>query len=214
MGDLREPEREHVYTMDEVREHTSENDAWIVVDDVIYDITNFWKKHPGGQNVIMAFAGMDASVRNFPVNAYIAYTFLRQFHTFRETGLVAHKTESSLYKFQAMYHLYHLRKDRPNKFLQFFEKGRVKPDSISERKRMIDKDYEELTTLLTKKVRTCDHHSKSCTLVHFNRDKTVCTTTIFWYIALRTNGNTEISYWQPTCGCRVCSRRVTGRSRW
>ena len=90
MGDLREPEREHVYTMDEVREHTSENDAWIVVDDVIYDITNFWKKHPGGQNVIMAFAGMDASVRNFPVNTYIAYTFLRHFHTFREKRLVTY----------------------------------------------------------------------------------------------------------------------------
>ena len=63
MGDLREPEVDDVYTMDEVRKHTSEDDAWLVVDDVIYDISNFWKKHPGGQNVIMAFAGMDATVR-------------------------------------------------------------------------------------------------------------------------------------------------------
>ena len=64
MGDPRTPEdTENVFTMDEVRRHAKPDDAWLVVDDVVYDISNFWKKHPGGQHVIMAFAGMDASVK-------------------------------------------------------------------------------------------------------------------------------------------------------
>ena len=63
MGDLREPETDRVFTMDEVREHSTKDDAWIVIDDTIYDVSNFWKKHPGGQQVMLNFAGRDASVR-------------------------------------------------------------------------------------------------------------------------------------------------------
>ena len=54
--------------------------------------------------------------------------------------------------FQAMYHLYHLRKDFADKFLKAYELGKVKPDTIPERKRLIDKDYEELTKKLEKLV--------------------------------------------------------------
>ena len=49
--------------MDEVRQHSTKDDAWIVIDDTIYDVSNFWKKHPGGQQVMLNFAGRDASVR-------------------------------------------------------------------------------------------------------------------------------------------------------
>ena len=62
MGDARERIEENVFTMEEVRRHTKPDDAWLVVDDKVYNISNFWKKHPGGQNVIFCYAGMDASV--------------------------------------------------------------------------------------------------------------------------------------------------------
>ena len=64
MGDLREAKTDRIFTMDEVRQHNKEDDAWLVVDEVVYDISNFWKKHPGGQNVIFNYAGMDATVRH------------------------------------------------------------------------------------------------------------------------------------------------------
>ena len=67
MGDARERTEENVFTMDEVRRHTKPDDAWLVVDDKVYNVSNFWKKHPGGQNMILAFAGMDASVRDINI---------------------------------------------------------------------------------------------------------------------------------------------------
>ena len=48
--------------------------------------------------------------------------------------------------------MYHLRKERPDKFLPFYEKGKVQPDTICERNRLIDKDFEELTAKLEKLV--------------------------------------------------------------
>ena len=53
-----------------------------------------------------------------------------------------------------MYHLFHFRKHKADKFLQFYEKGKVKPDSICERNRGIDKDFEELTAKLKDMVST------------------------------------------------------------
>merc|ERR1712032_695772 len=35
------------FPMDEVRRHTSKDDAWIVVHNNVYNITNFIKHHPG-----------------------------------------------------------------------------------------------------------------------------------------------------------------------
>ncbi|CAH1788406.1 unnamed protein product [Owenia fusiformis] len=49
------------YTWDEVGEHTHMDDKWIVVNDDIYDITHFSKKHPGGARLISHFAGQDAT---------------------------------------------------------------------------------------------------------------------------------------------------------
>ena len=59
-----------------------------------------------------------------------------------------------------MFHLYHLRKTLAEKYLKTYEVGKVQPETIPERKRLIDKDYAELTTKLEKLVSTRDvmHH--------------------------------------------------------
>ena len=49
------------YTLDEVSEHNTEEDAWIVVNNNVYDITDFLMKHPGGESVLLQVAGTDAS---------------------------------------------------------------------------------------------------------------------------------------------------------
>jgi len=49
-----------IFTMDEVRKHCSKNDAWLVIDDCVYDITQFVEKHPGGDSIIIGL-GKDAT---------------------------------------------------------------------------------------------------------------------------------------------------------
>ena len=53
---------ENIYSWKEVKSHSSEHDCWVVVNDCVYDLTNFKQIHPGGNKIIQDFAGQDASV--------------------------------------------------------------------------------------------------------------------------------------------------------
>jgi len=48
-------------TLEELKKHNSKDDAWIAVDDIVYDVTSFAKRHPGGEKLMLFFAGQDAS---------------------------------------------------------------------------------------------------------------------------------------------------------
>ncbi|XP_072164639.1 acyl-CoA (8-3)-desaturase-like [Diadema setosum] len=50
-----------IYTWDEVRQHATPDDKWLVIDGEVYDITKWSNKHPGGRRVISHYAGQDAS---------------------------------------------------------------------------------------------------------------------------------------------------------
>lgn len=49
------------YTMSEVRKHSSQDSAWIVVHGHVYDCTAFIKDHPGGADSILINAGTDCT---------------------------------------------------------------------------------------------------------------------------------------------------------
>jgi cytochrome b involved in lipid metabolism len=53
------------YTWEEVKMHNTKTDSWVVVNDNVYNLTNFKNKHPGGSRIINHFAGQDASVYIF-----------------------------------------------------------------------------------------------------------------------------------------------------
>ncbi len=49
-----------LYTMEEVAKHNKKTDAWLVIDNMVYDITNWIPQHPGGM-IIMKGVGLDAT---------------------------------------------------------------------------------------------------------------------------------------------------------
>eukprot|EP00521_Asterionellopsis_glacialis_P008849 CAMPEP_0195285944 /NCGR_PEP_ID=MMETSP0707-20130614/3593_1 /TAXON_ID=33640 /ORGANISM="Asterionellopsis glacialis, Strain CCMP134" /LENGTH=570 /DNA_ID=CAMNT_0040345521 /DNA_START=85 /DNA_END=1797 /DNA_ORIENTATION=+ len=49
------------YTMAEVAKRNSPEEAWIVIDERVYNITNFVAKHPGGDKVLWNMAGKDCT---------------------------------------------------------------------------------------------------------------------------------------------------------
>nr|KAG5714734.1 hypothetical protein BaRGS_000222 [Batillaria attramentaria] len=49
------------YSWNEVKEHSSVQDKWLVIDGQVYNITSWARKHPGGNRVISHYAGQDAT---------------------------------------------------------------------------------------------------------------------------------------------------------
>ncbi|EEH18490.2 hypothetical protein PABG_07551 [Paracoccidioides brasiliensis Pb03] len=45
----------------EVGAHNTSNDCWIAVENQVWDVTDFLSEHPGGPNIILKYAGRDAT---------------------------------------------------------------------------------------------------------------------------------------------------------
>lgn len=50
------------YSLEQVADHSTPSDCWIVIYDKIYDITHFLQEHPGGEFILLEFAGRDATL--------------------------------------------------------------------------------------------------------------------------------------------------------
>ncbi|XP_037432352.1 cytochrome b5-like [Triticum dicoccoides] len=50
-----------VFTMEEVAQHHSSNDCWLLIAGKVYDVTKFLEEHPGGEEILLSLAGMDAT---------------------------------------------------------------------------------------------------------------------------------------------------------
>ena len=48
------------YTWEDIRQHSTKTDRWLVINKRVYDVTR-WLKHPGGQSVLNHYAGQDAT---------------------------------------------------------------------------------------------------------------------------------------------------------
>jgi len=53
---------QQLYKWDDIRQHDSDDDKWIVINNDVYNITEWAKRHPGGFDVISHYAGQDATV--------------------------------------------------------------------------------------------------------------------------------------------------------
>ena len=52
------------YTREQVAAHASSKSAWIIIDGLVYDISSFAALHPGGEKLILEYAGKDATGRH------------------------------------------------------------------------------------------------------------------------------------------------------
>lgn len=55
--------------------HKYLNDAWIAINDKVYDITEYGTKHPGG-NIIFDFAGKDGTQAFYKYHSWVNFEFL------------------------------------------------------------------------------------------------------------------------------------------
>lgn len=45
----------------DVIQHNSKKDLWIIIDNHVFDITNYAHNHPGGINVLLKYGGKDVT---------------------------------------------------------------------------------------------------------------------------------------------------------
>jgi cytochrome b involved in lipid metabolism len=46
-----------VITLDQLSQHTTDQDCWLAINAKVYDVTSFLKDHPGGDEVLLTAAG-------------------------------------------------------------------------------------------------------------------------------------------------------------
>ncbi|XP_063977080.1 uncharacterized protein LOC135162484 [Diachasmimorpha longicaudata] len=60
--DIKRKDSETIISLKQLSRHDRRDDCWIAIYDRVYDCTDFIAKHPGGQDVILEYAGRDATL--------------------------------------------------------------------------------------------------------------------------------------------------------
>jgi len=55
------PMSQKIITFEELKAHSTRNDLYLLLDGKVYDVSNFINEHPGGDEVLLAEAGKDAT---------------------------------------------------------------------------------------------------------------------------------------------------------
>ncbi|KAH7288495.1 hypothetical protein KP509_31G028300 [Ceratopteris richardii] len=54
-------DKEKIYTLEQVSEHNTSKDCWLIISGKVYDVTKFLDEHPGGDEVLLSATGKDAT---------------------------------------------------------------------------------------------------------------------------------------------------------
>ena len=52
----------------DVAKHDSDSDCWVIIHGRVYDVTEFKEEHPGGKQIILKWAGRDATETYEPIH--------------------------------------------------------------------------------------------------------------------------------------------------
>lgn len=69
-----------IFTMEEVKKHSTAGDVWIVVNNKVYDCTKYLEFHPGGVESITIYGGRDCTDDFAAVHSNGAYSQLKQYY--------------------------------------------------------------------------------------------------------------------------------------
>ncbi|KAK0245838.1 FMN-dependent dehydrogenase-domain-containing protein [Armillaria nabsnona] len=50
------------FTLQQVAEHSTASSCWVIIKNSVYDVTDFLSEHPGGAQIILKYAGKDATL--------------------------------------------------------------------------------------------------------------------------------------------------------
>lgn len=56
------------FTLEQVAQHISTSSCWVIIQNKVYDVTDFLFDHPGGANVILRYGGKDATAAYVPIH--------------------------------------------------------------------------------------------------------------------------------------------------
>jgi nitrate reductase (NAD(P)H) len=73
-------DKKKLFTMDEVEKHNTEHDVWIVVNNKVYDATEYLELHPGGADSILINAGQDSTEDFQAIHSSKATKMLEKFY--------------------------------------------------------------------------------------------------------------------------------------
>ncbi|KAH7296228.1 hypothetical protein KP509_26G014600 [Ceratopteris richardii] len=50
-----------IFTLEQVSQHSTSKDCWLIISGKVYDVTKFLDDHPGGDEVLLSATGKDAT---------------------------------------------------------------------------------------------------------------------------------------------------------
>ncbi|EIJ89627.1 hypothetical protein NEPAR06_1191 [Nematocida parisii] len=62
-----------LYSIEEVAKHTTKSSCWIILSNVVYDVAEYAKEHPGGSSIIYENAGKDCTELFYALHPWINY---------------------------------------------------------------------------------------------------------------------------------------------
>lgn len=84
---------------EELKQHRSKTDCWMALNGIVYDITDYIKKHPGGA-VIMDAAGSDGTVL-FSKISQLSLNCLDKYHSWVNGAFILKGKEVGVYQYSA-----------------------------------------------------------------------------------------------------------------
>ncbi|KIK06860.1 hypothetical protein K443DRAFT_129445 [Laccaria amethystina LaAM-08-1] len=56
------------WTLEQVAKHNTHDSCWVIIENNVYDVTEFLSEHPGGAKIILKYAGKDATAAYEPIH--------------------------------------------------------------------------------------------------------------------------------------------------
>jgi acyl-CoA 6-desaturase (Delta-6 desaturase) len=131
-----------VYTWNEVKKHNIKGDCWIVINDNVYNVSEFKLVHPGGSRIISHYSGQDATVNKLLIQ-FFSLIKLNFFLIKKEVFTAFHKDFEKVNHFRRQCHIGRIDKSTSE------EQQYNLSDAAEKRKNDIKQDFRHLRKIAT-----------------------------------------------------------------